>query len=662
MHIRESRGTDKMILLQGQSLARFFGPTVLFEDIQITIQDNERIALVGRNGAGKSTLLKILAGIEPPDVGSVAKKKEVTIGYLDQHSAVDSNKKIWEEMLTVFDPVITLMDEAEKAAMRLADPAVINDPEAMDSALKHYDTLQQKLLKQDAYGYESEIRSVLHGFKFYEEDLNRPISQLSGGQKTRLAMAKILLEKNDLLILDEPTNHLDIETLAWLENYLLGYRGTLLVVSHDRYFLDKIATGVYEISRHQIHHYKGNYSFYLQEKAIRLELEMKQYEKQQDEIAKLEDYVARNLVRASTTKMAQSRRKRLEKMDRLDRPKGDERSARFSFETKRESGNVVMTLEDAAIGYDGTVLSNPINLDLRKHQAVGVVGPNGIGKSTLLKSLINQLPLIEGKLKFGTNVDIGYYDQELSNLSRNKTVLAEVWDLHPTMNEKDIRSILGSFLFTGEDVEKTIASLSGGEKARVALCKLALEQNNLLLLDEPTNHLDIDSKEVLENALIEYNGTLLFVSHDRYFINRIATTILELSADGGKIYIGDYDYYMEKKQEEEELARLLAEEAETQNAPENTSKEPVLSTYHASKEKAKQERRIIRAIESLETELEEIEEKIAEIEQTLTLPEVFGDHEKVQTLNDDLLALQNRQEAIISEWEDTHMALDALDE
>ncbi len=648
-----------MILLQGQNLARYFGPTVLFENIQITIQDNERIALVGRNGAGKSTLLKILAGIEPTDAGTVAKKKEVTIGYLDQHSAVDSTKTIWDEMLTVFAPVILLMKQAEQAATRLADEAVINDPDAMEAALKLYDTLQQEIHKQDAYGYESEIRSVLHGFKFYEEDLDRPISQLSGGQKTRLAMAKILLEKNDLLILDEPTNHLDIDTLAWLENYLIGYRGTLLVVSHDRYFLDKIATNVYEISRNKIHHYKGNYSWFLQEKAARLEQEMKQYEKQQEEIAKLEDYVARNIVRASTTKMAQSRRKRLEKMDRMDKPMGDERSVRFAFDIKRESGNVVMGVENPAVGYNGEVLAKPINLDLRKQQAIGIVGPNGIGKSTLLKSIIDQIPFIEGGVKFGTNVDLGYYDQELSKLSKNKTVLAEIWDLHPTMNEKDVRSILGSFLFTGNDVEKTISSLSGGEKARLALCKLALERNNLLMLDEPTNHLDIDSKEVLENALIDYDGTLVFVSHDRYFINRIATSILELSADGSKLYIGDYDYYIEKKQEEAELLALLAEEQEEQLTDEVAP--PVKSTYHASKEKAKLERKLSREITSLEEKLEEIESKIEEIETQLTLPEVFGDHEKVQEYNDDLLTLQDQQDVCMQEWEAKNLELEGLE-
>lgn len=647
-----------MILLQGQNLARHFGPTVLFEQIHITIQENERIALVGRNGAGKSTLLKILANLEPPDEGTVAKRKNLSVGYLDQHSAVDSTKTIWEEMLSVFDPIIQLNQEAEKAALALADEALIQDEVAFEEALKRYDFLQLELQKKNAYGYESELRSVLHGFKFYEEDYNRPIEQLSGGQKTRLAMAKILLEKNDLLILDEPTNHLDIETLAWLENYLLGYQGALLIVSHDRYFLDKIATGVYEISQNKIHQYKGNYSFFLKEKAARLEQEMKQYEKQQAEIAKLEDYVARNLVRASTTKMAQSRRKRLEKMDRMDRPKAGERSARFSFPIERESGNVVLMLEDGAIGYDDTILSAPIQMDVRKRQAIGIVGPNGIGKSTLLKTLIKELPLLNGKLHYGTNVDIGYYDQELKNLSTNKTVLAEIWDLHPTMNEKDVRSMLGSFLFTGEDVEKTIPSLSGGEKARLSLCKLALEANNLLMLDEPTNHLDIDSKEVLENALIEYDGTLLFISHDRYFINRIATSVLELSAEGSSYYMGDYDYYVAKKQEEEELARLSkeAEEVDTTEAPVEKAK----TDYHLQKERAKTERKLIRAIEALEASLHELEETITQVEHKLTLPEVFGDHEEVQKYHDQLLKLQVKQEQLMEEWEAENLALEEL--
>ena len=652
-----------MILLQGQNLARHFGPTILFNNIQITIQDHERIALVGRNGTGKSTLLKILAGMEPTDAGVVSKGKDVSIGYLDQHSAVDSNKTIWEEMLTIFESVIRLNKEAEKAAIALTDETLLKDESAYEKALERYDSLQQELQKKNAYGYESEIRSVLHGFQFYEEDYDRPIEQLSGGQKTRLALAKILLEKNDLLILDEPTNHLDIETLAWLENYLMGYKGTLLIVSHDRYFLDKLATGVYEISRNSIQQYKGNYSYYLQEKAARLEQEWKQYEKQQDEIAKLEDYVARNLARASTTKMAQSRRKRLEKMDRMGRPKGDERSAHFSFNVEKESGNVVLSLEDGAIGYDDTVLAAPVALDIRKEQSIAVVGPNGVGKSTLLKSLIDLIPLLNGHIHYGTNVEVGYYDQELKNLSPNKTVLAEIWDQHPTMNEKDIRSILGSFLFTGDDVEKTIPFLSGGEKARLSLCKLALEKNNFLLLDEPTNHLDIDSKEVLENALIDFEGTILFVSHDRYFINRIATSVIELSEDGSKLYMGDYDYYAEKKQEEAELALLTANETEIISKPE-VSEVTVTETkndYLESKEKAKLERKLRRTIEDVETQLEKIEEEIQSYEIELTKPEIFGDHEKVQEYHGKLLEFQTLQDKLMLEWEESNIQLETLE-
>ncbi|AZP04563.1 MAG TPA: ATP-binding cassette domain-containing protein [Candidatus Jeotgalibaca pullicola] len=651
-----------MILLQGQNLARHFGSAILFENIQITIQDQERIALVGRNGAGKSTLLKILAGIEPTDDGKVVKRKDIQIGYLDQYSTVDSDQTIWEEMLSVFEPIIKLTKEAEQAAIALTNEELINDPPAFELALKKYDSLQQEMQDKNAYGYESEIRSVLHGFRFYEEDHERPISQLSGGQKTRLALAKVLLEKNDLLILDEPTNHLDIETLSWLENYLLSYRGTLLIVSHDRYFLDKVASSVYEISRHRIHHYKGNYSFYLQEKAARLEQEMKQFDKQQEEIAKLEDYIARNIVRASTTKMAQSRRKRLEKMSRLEKPKGDERSARFSFEVEKESGNVVLIVEDGAIGYEGEILSSPIQLDLRKQQAIGIVGPNGIGKSTLLKTLNKELPMIHGKIHYGSNLDIGYYDQEMKNLTTNKTVLAEIWDLHPTMNETDIRSILGSFLFTGEDVEKTIHSLSGGERARLSLCKLALEKNNVLMLDEPTNHLDIDSKEVLENALIEYDGTLLFVSHDRYFINRIATSILELSENGSQLYLGDYDYYLEKKEEEEQLALLTAEEQiEKDQDSSETNAAKSKNDYQANKERAKNERKLMRMIESIEEELEIIEADIENIEKKLTLPEVFGDHEKVQEFHDQLVHLQDKQNTFLNQWEEMNLELEDLE-
>lgn len=650
-----------MILLQVQHVARYFGADVLFENIYLEIQENARIALVGRNGAGKSTLLKMIADVEQPDAGQIIKSKNVTIGYLAQNTGLDSASSIWDEMLKVFEPVIQLEKEMRQTEIQLGDPELLADETLYHKTLARYDQLQHDFRAANGFGYEAEIRSVLHGFRFYEEDYAKDIRQLSGGQKTRLALAKLLLEKRDLLILDEPTNHLDIETLNWLENYLQLYHGALLIVSHDRYFLDKVVNEVYEISRQKITHYKGNYSKYLTLKAAQLEQEWKEYEKQQTEIAKLEDFVNRNLVRASTTKRAQSRRKKLEKMDRMDRPQGDEKSAHFRFQTNKESGNVVLTLTDGAIGYKEHILSAPIELEIRKYDSIALVGPNGIGKSTLLKSLIGDLPLIQGNEQLGANVDLGYYDQEQANLNSKKSVLNELWDEHPTTPEKDIRSILGSFLFTGDDVEKSVSSLSGGEKARLALAKLSLHRDNFLVLDEPTNHLDIDSKEVLENALIDFDGTLLFVSHDRYFINRLATAVVELSEEGSTLYLGDYDYYIEKKAQQEELQQL-AEAAEQDKQIGGNASLTNKNHREINKETQKKVRQLSRRIEALENEMAELEQAIEAIELQLTEPEVFGDHIQVQELNGKLTALQTRNEQLLTEWEEKSIELEELDE
>lgn len=650
-----------MILLQVQHVARYFGADVLFENIYLEIQENARIALVGRNGAGKSTLLKMIADVEQPDAGQIIKSKNVTIGYLAQNTGLDSASSIWDEMLKVFEPVIQLEKEMRQTEIQLGDPELLADETLYHKTLARYDQLQHDFRAANGFGYEAEIRSVLHGFRFYEEDYAKDIRQLSGGQKTRLALAKLLLEKRDLLILDEPTNHLDIETLNWLENYLQLYHGALLIVSHDRYFLDKVVNEVYEISRQKITHYKGNYSKYLTLKAAQLEQEWKEYEKQQTEIAKLEDFVNRNLVRASTTKRAQSRRKKLEKMDRMDRPQGDEKSAHFRFQTNKESGNVVLTLTDGAIGYKEHILSAPIELEIRKYDSIALVGPNGIGKSTLLKSLIGDLPLIQGNEQLGANVDLGYYDQEQANLNSKKSVLNELWDEHPTTPEKDIRSILGSFLFTGDDVEKSVSSLSGGEKARLALAKLSLHRDNFLVLDEPTNHLDIDSKEVSENALIDFDGTLLFVSHDRYFINRLATAVVELSEEGSTLYLGDYDYYIEKKAQQEELQQL-AEAAEQDKQIGRNASLTNKNHREINKETQKKVRQLIRRIEALESEMAELEQAIEAIELQLTEPEVFGDHIQVQELNGKLTALQTRNEQLLTEWEEKSIELEELDE
>lgn len=639
-----------MILLQANQIARYFGADTLFENIHLEVASKARIGLVGRNGAGKSTLLKIIANIEAPDAGQVIKNKQATLGYLAQDTGLDSTETIWNEMLKAFDKVRQM-----EARMRDVEVAIGETPESDSryaSLLKEYDQLQHDFNEQNGYGYENEIRSVLHGFKFDESFYDKEISTLSGGQKTRLALARMLLVKPDILILDEPTNHLDIETLAWLEDYLQGYSGALLIVSHDRYFLDRVVNEIYEISRHKIRHYTGNYSRYLVLKAAQLASDWKAYEKQQVEIEKLEDFVARNLVRASTTKRAQSRRKTLEKMDRLDRPDGKEKSAKFMFDIDKVSGNVVLQVEEAAIGYEET-LSEPIDLDIRREDAIALVGPNGIGKSTLLKSLIGQIPFIKGTPHFGTNVTVGYYDQGQADLHGKKTILAELWDEHPTTSEKDIRNVLGGFLFSGEDVEKTIPLLSGGEKARVALAKLSMNKENFLILDEPTNHLDIDNKEVLENALIDYQGTLLFVSHDRYFINRIANKVIELSPDGSKLYLGDYDYYLEKKKEEEEIAELQAKEAAPVEAPKKK--------FYQDKEQQKLIRSLRRKIEAIEETLSTLDEEIAELEIQMSQPDILNDHVQLLELTNDLEAKKAEQEEQLSSWEELSLELEEFE-
>ena len=639
-----------MILLQANQIARYFGADTLFENIHLEVASKARIGLVGRNGAGKSTLLKIIANIEAPDAGQVIKNKQATLGYLAQDTGLDSTETIWNEMLKAFDTVRQM-----EARMRDVEVAIGETPESdshYTSLLKEYDQLQHDFNDQNGYGYENEIRSVLHGFKFDKSFYDKEISTLSGGQKTRLALARMLLVKPDILILDEPTNHLDIETLAWLEDYLQGYSGALLIVSHDRYFLDRVVNEIYEISRHKIRHYTGNYSRYLDLKAAQLASDWKAYEKQQVEIEKLEDFVARNLVRASTTKRAQSRRKTLEKMDRLDRPNGKEKSAKFMFDIDKVSGNVVLQVEEAAIGYEET-LSEPIDLDIRREDAIALVGPNGIGKSTLLKSLIGQIPFIKGTPHFGTNVTVGYYDQGQADLHGNKTILAELWDEHPTTPEKDIRNVLGGFLFSGEDVEKTIPLLSGGEKARVALAKLSMNKENFLILDEPTNHLDIDNKEVLENALIDYQGTLLFVSHDRYFINRIANKVIELSPEGSKLYLGDYDYYLEKKKEEEEIAELQAKEASPVEAPKKK--------FYQDKEQQKLIRSLRRKIEAIEETLSTWDEEIAERESQMSQPYILNDHVQLLELTNDLEAKKAEQEEQLSSWEELSLELEEFE-
>ncbi len=635
-----------MILLQVNQLNKYYGADLILSNIKLEVQTRDRIALVGRNGAGKSTLLKIIAGHMSFDSGEIMKPKEVTIGYLAQNTGLESSLSIWEEMLTVFAGLRTLEQKLRQYEEQMSDPAILNETNAYEKLLKDYDLLQVQFKDLGGYQYEADIRSVLHGLNFHTFDYSTKISSLSGGQKTRLALGKLLLTKPDILILDEPTNHLDIETLSWLEQYLQNYEGAILIVSHDRYFLDKVVNQVYEMSRQQILKFTGNYSSYLVHKAENYEREMKMYEKQQDEISKLQDFVARNLARASTTKRAQSRRKQLDRMDVMNRPLGNEKSATFSFEIEKQSGNEVLNVNSVAVGYGEEKVSENISIRIARGESIALVGPNGIGKSTLLKTIVQKLPPLAGTFQLGANVSIGYYDQEQAELTSNKRVLNELWDEYPLKPEKEVRTVLGNFLFSGDDVLKIVSTLSGGEKARLALAKLMMEKANLLILDEPTNHLDLDSKEVLENALIDYPGTILFVSHDRYFINRIVTKVLELGKDGAVEYLGDYDYYVEKKLEQVELKAL-------ENTPKvgtTLTSAPVKNTYQQDKETKKLERQRQRRIEEIEVGVEELEALISSNEQLLCDPEIYQNHEKVLELNGQNEVAHAKIEELMEEW------------
>ena len=627
-----------MIILQANKIERSFAGDVLFENINLQVDERDRIALVGKNGAGKSTLLKILVGEEEPTSAEINKKKDISLSYLAQDSRFESENTIYDEMLHVFDDLRTTEKQLRQMELDMGEKTGAE----LDKLMSDYDRLSEEFRQAGGFTYEADIRAILNGFKFDESMWQMKIAELSGGQNTGLALAKMLLEKPNLLVLDEPTNHLDIETISWLENYLVNYSGALLIVSHDRYFLDKVATITLDLTKHSLDRYVGNYSSFVEQKEQKLATEAKNYEKQQKEIAALEDFVNRNLVRASTTKRAQSRRKQLEKMERLDKPEAGTKSANMTFRSNKTSGNVVLTVENASIGYDGEILSEPINLDLRKKNAIAVVGPNGIGKTTFIKSIVDQIPFIKGEKRFGANVEVGYYDQTQSKLTPSNTVLDELWNDFKLTPEVEIRNRLGAFLFSGDDVKKSVGMLSGGEKARLLLAKLSMENNNFLILDEPTNHLDIDSKEVLENALIDFDGTLLFVSHDRYFINRVATHVLELSENGSTLYLGDYDYYVDKKAE-------LATNQEEMIAVNQEEEASPVNDYQAQKESQKELRKLMRQIENLEAEIEDLETQAQVISEQM---HITNDADELMQLQAELDKISQRQEEAMLEWEE----------
>ncbi|WLR48155.1 ABC-F family ATP-binding cassette domain-containing protein [Halobacillus litoralis] len=643
-----------MILMQLNQLTKRFGAELILSNIKLEVQMNDRIAIVGRNGAGKSTLLKMMAGEMSHDEGNIFKPKETTIGYLAQNTGLQSEETIWNEMEKVFTHLKDLEKELRSMEVQMADPDLLDDQKRYQQLLADYDRKQEYFKTAGGYQYEADIRGVLNGLNFKNFNWDTPINSLSGGQKTRLALGKLLLTSPDVLILDEPTNHLDIDTLSWLEGYLQGYQGAVVIVSHDRYFLDKIVNTVYEIAFQSSKRYHGNYSDYLKKKEADYEQELKRFEKQQEEIKRMEDFIQKNIVRATTSKRAQSRRKQLEKMDKLEKPKDDNQSAKFSFQTAKRSGNDVLKLRNYAFRYDDSddYLFDHVSLDLNRGDSVALVGPNGVGKTTLLKTLIGDLEQSKGEKLIGTNVQIGYYDQEQTKLNSTKTVLNELWDEYPMKNEKDIRTILGNFLFSGEDVLKPVSALSGGEKARLSLAKLMMQEANFLILDEPTNHLDLDSKEVLEAALVDYPGTLLFVSHDRYFINKIATQVVEMNPEETRLFLGDYDYYVDKKQEEYELQQI--EEAERlQNEPKKQEAQQK-NSFEEDKAAKREERKKNRRIAEIEEEIEQLEARLEGNEALLCDPDIYQDHERSLEITEDNNQLQTKLEALLEEWETLH--------
>lgn len=636
-------GVNNMILMQLKNVVKSFAGDIILHDINIEIQHKDRIAIVGRNGAGKSTLLKIMTGEMDYDRGEIFKTKDLTIGYLAQHNDLISTHTIWEEMLSVFT---TFIQEEKELANLAAEIEKKSSNGAYDEKLiNEYSRRQEKFEQTGGYRYKSDVKGVLIGLGFLEEDFDLYVNDLSGGQKTRLALGKLLLQKPSLLILDEPTNHLDITTLTWLENYLSNYEGALLIVSHDRYFLDKIVTVVYEVTHRRTFKYHGSYTDFLKQKALNYERDLKMYERQQQEMKEMEDFIQRNIARASTTKRAQSRRKQLEKMEKLDQPLGDESSASFSFEITKTSGNDVLIVDDFSYMYRGEnePLFKNVSFKLHRGERIALIGENGVGKTTLLKAIMQEY---QENITLGTNVQIGYYAQEQENLTPKNTVLAEVWDEFPNKTEQEIRTVLGNFLFSGEEVEKHIHMLSGGEKARVSLAKLMLRRANFLILDEPTNHLDLVSKEVLEAALTDYAGTILFVSHDRYFINKIADKVFDLKQNGITIYLGDYDYYLEKKTEQEEIKRLEKNNTKKDKDKPNSAQLSFAEQKRIQSEQRKKERLITK----LEDDIEGLETKLDEIEQSMTEPNNFNDHEKLLKLTTESNEIKEEIEHLMEEW------------
>lgn len=634
-----------MIILSAQHIAKSFGVNAVLRDVSLTVQQGDRIGLVGVNGCGKSTLMRILAGLDAQDGGEISLVRGLRVGYLAQQNMVTSGETVWNELQKVYEQVFAM----EKKLRELEDEMAHahTDAQRFAQLSADYDRLTQRFEEADGYSWKSMVSGVLNGLGFKPAQYDQCVDSLSGGEQTRLCLARLLLQKPDLLLLDEPTNHLDMETLQWLENYLAAYKGSVLVISHDRYFLDHVCTGIVEILMGASEQYNGNYTRYIAQRQERFESRMRAYEIQQKEIERQQAIIARYRMfnREKSIRAAESREKALDRMEKLEKPV-DERAIRFSFEARRRTGEDVLQLTEISKSFGEKHLFHDLTLRVRAGDRVALIGPNGVGKSTLIKIIVGEEQPDTGFIRYGSNVDIGYYDQHQSTLHADKTALDEIWDRFPQMEQSNVRGALGMFLFTGDDVFKPIHTLSGGEKGRVALTALMLRKDNLLLLDEPTNHLDMDSREVLEDALTDFGGTIITVSHDRYFINRIANRIIEMQPDGVTEYIGNYDDYIERKN------RPVAVEAEVGKTKTELEKE---------KRREKLSRQALRQLKIRAQEAEKAvgvkEAEIAELEAQMADPSLYSDAQKSADVQRAYQKAQQALQTLYEQWEAAEAAL-----
>ena len=636
------------MILSCQNICKSFGEKIILKDASFHIEDREKAALIGNNGAGKTTLLRIIMHELSPDSGNVVLAKDKNIGYLAQYQDIHGHHTIYEELISTKQHIIDM----ENRLRSLEQEMKTTTGDALDSLMNTYTRLSHQFELENGYAYKSEIMGVLKGLGFTEEDFERQIETLSGGQKTRVALGKLLLASPDILLLDEPTNHLDMESISWLETYLLNYPGAVFIVSHDRYFLDKVVTKVVEIEAGNMRMYSGNYSAYALKKAQLRDAQYKAYLNQQRDIKHQEAVIAKlkSFNREKSIKRAESREKALGKLERVARPDALPNQMRLTLTPFLTSGNDVLHAEELSKSYGGQKIFRNVSFDVKRSDKVAIIGPNGVGKSTLFRMLLKEVPTDSGLIRFGTNVFIGYYDQEQAKLDESKTIFEEIADTYPTLTQGQIRNMLAAFVFTGDDVFKPISALSGGEKGRVSLAKIMLSKANLLMLDEPTNHLDMFSKEVLESALNRYEGTVIYISHDRYFINKTAEKILELTPDGVILYNGNYDYYLEKKAER---ARNEAEKAAQHPEKSVAAAQPVSDTKNdwlKQKEQQAAERRLANRIAKLEKAIEETEAAIAQADEDMAA--CGTDYGKANEIYAEKTKLEERLEALFAEWED----------